>query len=105
MNDPALEIGIIHSCRKASKRGVIRLPGRTTPRVFYTERVAASASSASCFTVWKNFGDCPTNSPSAVNDAMVATAPPNLSSLGRITAQWGKFALMNSQGTGKIRLG
>src|SRR5271170_4387920 len=68
-------------------------------------RVAASASSASWFTTWKNLGVCPTNSPSAVNDAMVATAPPNLSLLGRITAQSGKFALMNSHGTGKIRLG
>jgi hypothetical protein len=28
-----------------------------------------------------------------VNDAMVATAPPNLSLLGRITEQWGKSAL------------
>src|SRR5580704_11846136 len=68
-------------------------------------RVAASASSASWFTTWKNRGVCPTNSPSAVNDAMVATAPPNWSLLGRITAQSGKFALMNSHGTGKMRLG
>jgi hypothetical protein len=37
-----------------------------------------------------------------VNDAIVATAPANLSSLGRITAQWGNSALMNLQGTGKI---
>jgi hypothetical protein len=42
-----------------------------------SSRVAASASSASCFTTWKNFGVCPTNRPSLVNDAMVATAPPN----------------------------
>ena len=104
MNDPALEIKVIHSSRKASKRSVIT--GEVALlRVFYTVRVAASASSASCLTVWKNFGDCPTNRPSAVNDAIVATAPPNLSSLGRITAQRGNFALMNSHGTGKIRLG
>jgi hypothetical protein len=48
---------------------------------------------------------CPTNSPSAVNDAMAATAPANRSRLGRITEQSGKFGLMNSHGTGKIRLG
>src|SRR5580700_6437332 len=71
----------------------------------HNSRLAASASSASLFTTLKNSFDCPTNSPSAVNDAMVATAPPNLSSSGRITAQWGNFALMNSHGTGKIRLG
>src|SRR5277367_1645933 len=70
-----------------------------------SSRVAASASSASWFTTWKNFGVCPTNSPSLVNEAMVATAPPNLSLLGRVTEQWGKSALMNSHGTGKIRLG
>src|ERR1700690_2174330 len=68
-------------------------------------RLAASASSASWFTTLKNSFDCPTNSPSAVNEAMVATAPPNLSSSGRITETCGKSGLMNSQGTGKIRLG
>jgi hypothetical protein len=40
-----------------------------------------------------------------VNDAIVATAPPNLSSSGRTTATCGKSALMNSHGTGKFRLG
>ncbi len=84
--------------------------GCRTQRVVYTgaacsSRRAASASSANCCTTWKNFGVCPKNNPSAVNDAIVATAPPNLSSLGRITAQCGKSGLMNSQGTGKIRLG
>src|ERR1700691_6751989 len=49
--------------------------------------------------------DCTVNSPSFVSDVTAAWAPANLSSLGRITAQCGKFALMNSQGTGKIRLG
>jgi hypothetical protein len=50
-----------------------------------SSRVAASASLANGLTTWKNFGVCPTNSPSLVNDAIVATAPPNLSLLGRIT--------------------
>jgi hypothetical protein len=41
----------------------------------------------------------------AVKLAMVATAPPNRSLSGRMMATWGRLGLMNSQGTGKIRLG
>jgi len=40
MNDPALEIEIIHSSRKASKRSVIR--GRATPRVLHSARGGVS---------------------------------------------------------------
>jgi hypothetical protein len=37
--------------------------------------------------------------------AIVATAPANLSRSGRMMETWGSLGLMNSQGTGKIRLG
>jgi hypothetical protein len=102
---PRSKLGSFIPAARQQSEQLIRLPGHSNPRVVYTSRVAASASSASWFTVWRNFGVCPTNNPSAANDAIVATAPPNLSSLGRITAQCGKSGLMNSQGTGKIRLG
>src|SRR5271155_1573218 len=53
----------------------------------------------------RNFLLWPKKSPSVVKLAIVATAPPNLSVSGRITAHLGRLELMNSQGTGKIRLG
>ena len=69
------------------------------------KRKAASASSAKIDTVRKNFDDCPWNRLSLVRAVTAACAPANRSLVGRITAQCGKFGLMNSQGTGKIRLG
>ena len=84
------------------KVGTICMKGEHS--VAQSWRVAASASSASWFNAWKNAGVCPTNSPSFVSAAAAALAPENWSLLGRITAQWGKSGLMNSHGTGKIRL-
>ena len=64
-----------------------------------SSRVAASASSASWFTTWKNFGVCPTNNPSLVNDAMVATAPPNLSLLVTVVSPGGQRERLLVKGT------
>src|ERR1700758_235047 len=46
---------------------------------YSAKRMAASASSAMIFSVLRNCWLWPTNRPSAVKLAMVATAPPNLS--------------------------
>jgi hypothetical protein len=48
-----------------------------------------------------NFDDWPMNSPSWTNPLIASVA---LISIGRITAQGGRAGLMNSHGTGKIRL-
>ena len=49
--------------------------------------------------------DRPKNRLSFVSDAMFATEAANWSLIGRVTEQWAKSELMNSQGTRKIRLG
>src|SRR5882724_11035457 len=71
----------------------------------YAKRAAASASAAMVFRILRNSGFWPSKRPSAVKLAIVARAPANLSRSGRMIATWGSLGLMNSQGTGKIRLG
>ena len=79
--------------------------GCDRPINYRASRLAASASSARVCSVSRNFLLWPKKSPSAVKLAIVATAPPNLLDRGRMTETGGRLGLMNSQGTGKIRLG
>src|SRR5580693_8092594 len=67
-------------------------------------RVAASASCAKLSTSSENSGDWPINSPSLMKPLIAPTASICPGEVGRITAQWGKLGLMNSHGTGKMRL-
>ena|ERR1700684_159371 len=53
----------------------------------------------------KNSFGWPKNRFIFVRNVAAALAPPNLSVNGRMMAQWGRFGLRNSHGTGKIRLG
>jgi hypothetical protein len=71
----------------------------------YISRRAESAANAKLFSALKNLGDWPLNNPLAVSPAAAACAPANLFSMGRITAHFGNFELMNSHGTGKMRFG
>ena len=71
----------------------------------YISRTAESAAKAKLFSALKNLGDWPLNNPLAVSPAAAACAPANLFSMGRITAHFGNFELMNSHGTGKMRFG
>jgi hypothetical protein len=70
----------------------------------YKRRRAESASFARSRTVFKNSFDCPMKRPSPAKNSMVALAPPNLSVSGRMAAHRGSLGLMNSAGTGKMRL-
>lgn len=53
----------------------------------------------------RNSFDWPLKSPLAIKPWIAATAPANLSDKGRIAEQRGRSGLMNSAGTGKMRLG
>src|ERR1700677_4840939 len=72
---------------------------------YSARRKAASASIAILCSVARNFLLLPKKSPSAVSLATAPTAPANLSVSGRMIETWGRLGLMNSHGTGKIRLG
>src|ERR1700683_1293415 len=71
---------------------------------YCAKRLAESASSARACRMLRNCLVWPMKSPSAVKLLIVATAPPNLSVSGRMIETLGRPGL-NSQGTGKIRLG
>src|SRR5579884_3684520 len=66
-------------------------------------RCALSAALASRITVWKNRGDWPLNSWSAVRPLIAAIAPAFLSSVGRTIETSGSPG-MNFAGSGRIRL-
>jgi hypothetical protein len=73
-------------------------------QVLYNSRFAASASFAMLMSNALNSGGWPMNSPDAIRKFAAPSASICPGEVGRITAQRGKFGLMNSQGTGKIRL-
>src|SRR6266404_3460514 len=67
-------------------------------------RCAASAARASEFTRFKNSWVCPLKSPSATKLLIAPSASSCPGPVGRIIAQGGRFGLMNSHGSGMIRL-
>jgi len=73
-------------------------------QILYNSRSAASASFAMLMSNSLNSGCWPMNSPDAIRKFAAPSASICPGEVGRITAQRGKFGLMNSQGTGKIRL-
>src|SRR5947209_13034355 len=67
-------------------------------------RCAASAARASEFTRFKNSWVCPLKSPSSMKLLIAPSASSCPGPVGRIIAQGGRLGLMNSHGSGMIRL-
>ena len=79
-------------------------PGSVKPLADQNPPGTESASTARWLTKSKNAVDCPRKSKSPVNALIVATAPPFLVVVGRMTEHAGKVLLMKVQGSGRVRL-
>jgi hypothetical protein len=107
----AIDIGNFQagSLRNAQSRGLGSNDSGTpfhaeSEQILYNSRFAASASFAMLMSNALNSGGWPMNSPDAIRKLAAPSASICPGEVGRITAHRGKFGLMNSQGTGKIRL-